>query len=95
MSHHPGVLILLRGKKKTQSLGCTGRFNQLLNPDRERYFFMKGAGHIGTEGECGRKKKKKIPLPLPPPASPNSNQEFVSCLCYILHSLLSIRCYFT
>ena len=24
----------------------TSRFNQLLNPDRERHFFMKDAGHI-------------------------------------------------
>ena len=30
----------------------TGHFNQLLYPDRERYFFMKDAGHM-TEGECG------------------------------------------
>ena len=58
------------------SLFHTSRFNQLLNPDRERYFFMKDAGHILRVNVAEIIIRKSHP-----PPSPNSNPEFVSCLC--------------
>ena len=48
----------------------TSRFNQLLNPDRERYFFMKDAGHILRVNVAERTEEEN-----PPPGPP------VSCLC--------------
>ena len=44
----------------------TSRFNQLLNPDRERYFFMKDAGHILRVNVAERKRGKSHP-PSPVP----------------------------
>ena len=44
----------------------TSRFNQLLNPDRERYFFMKDAGHILRVNVAERKTGKSHP-PSPVP----------------------------
>ena len=41
----------------------TSRFNQLLNPDRERYFFMKDAGHILRVNVAERRRRTPPPVP--------------------------------
>ena len=42
----------------------TSRFNQLLNPDREMYFFMKDAGHILRVNVAERRRKRKFMLDI-------------------------------
>ena len=48
----------------------TSRFNQLLNPDRERYFFMKDAGHILRVNVAEIITRKSYPPPPVPPFEP-------------------------
>ena len=38
-------------------------FNQLLNPDRERYFFMKDVGHV-LRVNVAERRRKSHPRPL-------------------------------
>ena len=63
----------------------TSRFNQrFLNSDRERYFFMKDAGHILRVNVAERRRRKPHPPPPVPQFEPRVRKLFMldNCIHY-------------
>ena len=59
----------------------TSRFNQFLNSDRERYFFMKDAGHILRVNVAERRRRKSHPPPPVPQFEPRVRKLFMQDNC--------------